>query len=112
MRLLLRDGRPALDLDDPELRLTSSQRAAFAVDREIVLTAGAGAGKTHTLSLRYVALLLELAVAGVADVERILVLTFTEKAAGEMAERCHQRLAALVRAALESLSGAPIAHSL
>lgn len=88
-----------LDLDDPALHLTPSQREAVASRTEVVLTAGAGAGKTHTLSLRYVALLLELAAQGVDEVERVLVLTFTERAAEEMSERCHRRLLTLCSAA-------------
>ncbi|MBX2803003.1 MAG: UvrD-helicase domain-containing protein [Myxococcales bacterium] len=99
MKVRIVSGAPTLDLDDPELRLTPQQREAVAARRELVLTAGAGAGKTHTLSLRYTALLLELAWAGATDPEAVLVLTFTEKAAEEMAERCHRRLIALIRAA-------------
>ncbi|MFK7929392.1 MAG: UvrD-helicase domain-containing protein [Myxococcota bacterium] len=95
--------RPRLDLDDPALRLTDAQRRAMAIDRELVVTAGAGAGKTFTLSLRYLALLLELASLSVQqdphrprpDIEAVLVLTFTEKAAGEMASRCYRRLLTL-----------------
>ncbi|MEN0063268.1 MAG: UvrD-helicase domain-containing protein [Myxococcota bacterium] len=98
MRVALRGLQPHLDLDDPELRLTPEQRAAIETRSETVLTAGAGAGKTHTLSLRYVSLLLDLAILGRHDIEAVLVLTFTEKAAEEMAHRCHQRLLALVRA--------------
>lgn len=95
----------------------------MAIDRELVVTAGAGAGKTYTLSLRYLALLLELAGAAVQarpagprpDIESVLVLTFTEKAADEMAGRCYQRLSSLAevirapgatRTALESAYGA------
>ena len=94
MRLDRHSVRPALDLADPALRLTPQQRASLAIDRELVVTAGAGAGKTHTLSLRYVVLLLELAVQACErdprrprpDIEQVLVLTFTEKAAQEMTE--------------------------
>jgi ATP-dependent helicase/nuclease subunit A len=95
-----------LDLEAIEPPLTAAQRRAMALDRELVISAGAGAGKTQTLSLRYVALLLRLAVEAVerdddrrADVERVLVLTFTEKAAGEMADRCYRRLLELSHAA-------------
>ena len=50
MRLRL-DGLTAhIDWDDPALRLTAAQRAAMALDRELVVTAGAGTGKTHTLA--------------------------------------------------------------
>ncbi|MEQ1505949.1 MAG: UvrD-helicase domain-containing protein, partial [Myxococcota bacterium] len=84
-----------LDVDG----LTDAQRAALAIDRELVVTAGAGAGKTHVLSLRYVALLLALAATGDDDVERVVVLTFTDKAAHEMAERCHRTLLQVIAAA-------------
>ncbi|MEQ1570322.1 MAG: UvrD-helicase domain-containing protein, partial [Myxococcota bacterium] len=97
---LRRVGRDLeIDWDDPSLRLTASQRLAMATDRELVVTAGAGTGKTHTLALRYVALQLKLANAGDDDVERVVVLTFTEKAAHEMTERCRARLAAVAEAA-------------
>lgn len=104
MKLLVRDGVPRLDLEDPSLRLTPHQRAALAFDREVVVTAGAGSGKTHTLSLRFVALLLHLAWQAAQDgrrpeVRAVLVLTFTRAAAEEMAERCYQRLQALAEAA-------------
>ncbi len=53
----------------------------------ILVVAGAGTGKTHTLTSRVAALIEE----GV-PAERILLLTFTRKAAGEMMERCGQLL--------------------
>jgi ATP-dependent helicase/nuclease subunit A len=102
MRVHFDGRRVSLDLTDPELRLTAAQQRAMATDRELVVVAGAGTGKTYTLAMRYVALLLELANQGEQDVERVLVLTFTDKAATEMAERCHRQLKALctsVRAA-------------
>ena len=96
MRLVIGDlGDVHIDWSDPELSLTADQRAAMCIDREVVVTAGAGAGKTHTLSLRYVHLLLQLCLRGTPDIEAVLVLTFTEKAAAEMAERCYRRLLAL-----------------
>jgi ATP-dependent helicase/nuclease subunit A len=102
MQLDLSGPKVRLDAADPALRLTEAQRAAMATDREILVSAGAGAGKTHTLALRYVALLLEIAEDAVSrdgvprpDIESVLVLTFTEKAAEEMSERCYQRLLGL-----------------
>ncbi|MCO4743373.1 MAG: UvrD-helicase domain-containing protein [Proteobacteria bacterium] len=100
MKLDLTGKRAALDLRE---MLTDEQIEATRFDREIVVTAGAGAGKTHTLALRYVALLLDLAVRSVEKsprnprpaVDAVLVLTFTEKAAEEMADRCYRRLLAL-----------------
>ena len=117
MRLAIdRDG-VHIDWSDPSLLLTAEQLEAMRFDREVVVTAGAGAGKTHTLSLRYVHLLLELCLRGTPDIESVLVLTFTEKAAAEMADRCYARLLALGRAvraqraeldALEGPEGRPL----
>ncbi|MCB9685038.1 MAG: UvrD-helicase domain-containing protein [Alphaproteobacteria bacterium] len=104
MRFCVRAGRPALDETDPELLLTDEQQAAVRPGREVVLEAGAGAGKTHTLALRYVALLVDVAWTEDA-VERVLVLTFTEKAADEMAERCRRRLAEAAACAQIPLPG-------
>ncbi|MEZ4240424.1 MAG: PD-(D/E)XK nuclease family protein [Myxococcota bacterium] len=59
-------------------------------------------GKTHTLALRFVSLLVRLADDGVDDVGRVLVLTFTDKAAQEMAERCRRTLGALIEAARDA----------
>ena len=60
-----------------------------AVLRHMVVFAPAGSGKTERLSRRYI----ELLEAGVKP-ERILTLTFTEKAAAEMKERIFDRLRA------------------
>ena len=56
----------------------------------VVVQAGAGTGKTHTLSSRFAWL---LASDPSCRVEQILTLTFTEKAAREMKERIRRRLA-------------------
>ena len=108
MKLVLSQPHPTLDLDD--LSLTDEQQSAMAFDREVVVTAGAGSGKTHTLALRYVALLLHLAsdYASRRPNERpcirsVLVLTFTDKAATEMKERCYQRLLDLIQAVREGM---------
>ncbi|MFH1824748.1 MAG: UvrD-helicase domain-containing protein [Candidatus Firestonebacteria bacterium] len=52
------------------------------INKNIVVAAPAGSGKTEKLARRYIALLLS----GVSP-ERILAITFTEKAAAEMKER-------------------------
>ncbi|MCB9744255.1 MAG: UvrD-helicase domain-containing protein [Alphaproteobacteria bacterium] len=114
IKLKLDGPRVRIDLRDPELSLTEAQAEAMATDRELLVSAGAGAGKTRTLALRYVALLLEIAQDAVRsdpgqprpDIEAVLVVTFTEKAAEEMAARCYQRLlevSAAVRKAQEAL---------
>ncbi|MCA9570119.1 MAG: UvrD-helicase domain-containing protein, partial [Myxococcales bacterium] len=104
--LTVQGGITDLDLD--AIRLTDAQREALAIDRHVVVSAGAGSGKTHTLSWRYVRLLLAHASAGGEDIESVVVLTFTEKAAEEMAERCRSRLAAVAEhARREGLEVAP-----
>lgn len=91
------------DLDLEAVPLTDAQRAALEIDRHLVVSAGAGSGKTHTLSWRYVRLLLRLASEGARTPEGVLVLTFTEKAAHEMAQRCEQRLVGLDAPVLQPL---------
>jgi ATP-dependent exoDNAse (exonuclease V) beta subunit len=68
-------------------KFTAEQRAAIeARDPLVVLSAGAGSGKTSVLVERFVALVDE----GVSPQE-ILAITFTEKAAAEMKERIVER---------------------
>ncbi len=63
--------------------LTADQRrAASARGQDIVVTAGAGSGKTRTLVARYIALLAE----GHSP-RRVTAITFTKKAAREMRNR-------------------------
>jgi len=110
MRLVIDESGVHIDWADPELSLTTAQRRAMRTDEEVVVIAGAGAGKTHTLSLRYVHLLLQLSLHSMPDIESVLVLTFTEKAASEMADRCYRRLLALaeaIRTQRETLDALP-----
>lgn len=53
----------------------------------LLMLAGAGAGKTHTLTERVLAMIQN----GIAS-DRILCVTFTNKAAKEMRERLAKRL--------------------
>lgn len=63
---------------------TPAQQAAIeTTDQSIILSAGAGSGKTRVLVQRYLYLIRE----GLAKVDEILAITFTNKAAGEMKER-------------------------
>ncbi len=65
------------------------KRAAVAdTDHDIIISAGAGAGKTEVLTTRYLNLLLNTD----AKLENILCITFTEKAAGEMKNRIFAKL--------------------
>ncbi|HEU5182700.1 MAG TPA: UvrD-helicase domain-containing protein [Candidatus Polarisedimenticolia bacterium] len=66
------------------LPLTAAQERAVEADLpEICVTAGAGSGKTRVLVERFVRLVLRQGV----PVERILAITFTEKAASELKDR-------------------------
>ena len=88
---------------DPELRericisfgLSSRQReAALEQGRDVVVTAGAGSGKTRTLVARYAALLAD----GLSP-RQVVAITFTDKAAREMRARVRQAVEQLIRQA-------------
>jgi DNA helicase-2/ATP-dependent DNA helicase PcrA len=67
--------------------LTAAQRAAVVSSGEpLCILAGAGAGKTRVLTRRIAYRL----GTGTADAGHVLALTFTRRAAGEMAARLHQ----------------------
>ena len=87
----------------PRIDLDQSQRAA--VDAPVVaatnVIAGAGTGKTTVLVERYLALL----DAGI-PIERLLALTFTLKAAGEMRERVRREVTARHAPLVRRLSSA------
>jgi len=72
--------------------LTPSQQPAVAARGNVLVMAGAGTGKTHTLVARCLNLLCEEKV----SLDEILIVTFTEAAATEMRQR--------LRAALEKKS--------
>lgn len=68
------------------MHLTEKQRrAAQEPERDVLLTAGAGSGKTRTLVARYLWLLEEG-----FDPREIVAITFTEKAAREMRNRVRE----------------------
>ncbi len=81
------------------IRFDSDQLSAARAERNAVVMAGAGSGKTSVLAERFVWLLAERG----ARVEEVLALTFTQKAAAEMFERIHRRLSQEGEAGLESL---------
>jgi ATP-dependent helicase/nuclease subunit A len=75
--------------------LTPNQcRAALERERDVVVTAGAGSGKTRTLVARYASLL-----ADGHSPRRVVAITFTEKAAREMRARVRQALTDLTQQA-------------
>ncbi len=76
---------------------TPEQAAVIEAPLEpMVVVAGAGSGKSETMAGRVVWLVAN----GLARPEQILGLTFTRKAAAELAERVRQRLAGLAAAGL------------
>lgn len=64
------------------------KEAAMTIDRPVRIVAGAGSGKTRVLMARIEYLIQE---AGILP-WRILAITFTNKAAGEMKERLHAQM--------------------
>jgi DNA helicase-2/ATP-dependent DNA helicase PcrA len=67
---------------------TEQKKAVLATDGPVLIVAGAGAGKTKTLAHR----ILHLIKSGVRP-ENVLAITFTNKAARELASRCRNCLA-------------------
>jgi ATP-dependent helicase/nuclease subunit A len=68
--------------------LTSSQQRAVAARGNVMVMAGAGTGKTHTLVARCLNLICEENV----SLDEILIVTFTEAAATEMRQRLRDAL--------------------
>lgn len=75
-------------LDNEEKKLNDEQRAVVFADKNCVVSAGAGSGKTTVLSYRFLRLVMDDEI----KCDRILTLTFTRKAALEMRERITNRL--------------------
>ncbi len=69
--------------------MTPSQQAALTARGNVLVVAGAGTGKTHTLIERCCSLLLEEN----CSLDEILMVTFTDAAAAEMRKRIRARLA-------------------
>jgi ATP-dependent exoDNAse (exonuclease V) beta subunit len=80
--------------------LTDQQRdAVYSVDKNVLVSAGAGSGKTHVLVERYVEILRNDPA---LTVDGIVAVTFTRKAAGEMRTRLKGRFRQLTEAEPES----------
>lgn len=86
------------------MTLDRDQLAAVDERRNIVVSAGAGSGKTRVLTARYVSLIER----GEARVDEILALTFTRKAAAEMFQRIFAMLRS--RAAGSDAARRAVAH--
>lgn len=79
-------------------RFTPEQsRAAFLVDRPVIAAAGAGAGKTAVMAVRYVACLLSRADGEALTPERILAVSFTREAAANLRARIERTLRLVLR---------------
>ncbi len=76
-----------------KFELTKDQKRALELNKNLVVTAGAGSGKTAVLAERYHRILEEfIGKDKKPGIRNILVLTFTEKAAGEMKERIYRQI--------------------
>ncbi len=96
---------PGVELIDPVelaerlgLRRPTDEQAAVigAAQEPALVTAGAGSGKTETMAARVVWLVAN----GLVRPEQVLGLTFTRKAAGQLADRVRRRLRVLVASPL------------
>src|SRR5437867_12646313 len=72
-----------------DIALNSEQQKAVDARGLVFVSAGAGTGKTKVLVERFARAVCDEGV----DVESILVITYTEKAAGELRSRIRERLA-------------------
>ena len=70
--------------ENEDIQLTEEQEDALVQGRNVAITAGAGTGKTTTLTERYVTILGENPS---LTPENIVTITFTRKAAAELTER-------------------------
>jgi ATP-dependent helicase/nuclease subunit A len=80
------------------MQFTDEQHAAITIqDRNLIVTAGAGSGKTRVLVERFMALL-----DANADwtLPSIVAITFTEKAAGEMRDRVREAIESRIQHAV------------
>lgn len=85
-----------------ETRLTDDQRAAIErVEGNLAISAGAGSGKTTVLARRFAQAMDPSAAAAWAPaaVDQVLMITFTKKAASEIAERVRRVTSANVSVA-------------
>jgi len=80
--------------------LTEQQaHAAYSIDKNMLVSAGAGSGKTHVLVERYVEILKQNAELGLNN---LIAVTFTRKAAAEMRSRLKLKFNKLAQQEKES----------
>ncbi|MBX7221647.1 MAG: UvrD-helicase domain-containing protein [Blastocatellia bacterium] len=72
----------------PSSYTPAQQKAIYTLDRPLATTAGPGAGKTRVLVSRYLEILNQSGV----ELENIVAITFTTKAANEMRERVRKAI--------------------
>jgi DNA helicase-2/ATP-dependent DNA helicase PcrA len=95
-------------LHDPYASLNAEQRAAVEHDvgvpapRPLLVVAGAGSGKTNTLAHRVARL-----IQSGADPQRILLLTFSRRAANEMVQRAGGVLQRVLKTSSQAVAGLP-----
>lgn len=75
-----------------EIKFTSEQKKALALNKNLIVTAGAGSGKTRILTARYLKIVNTFLQDNKYSIDNILMLTFTEKAALEMKQRVFNSL--------------------
>ena len=72
-----------------ELRLTDGQRAAiYEKDKNIIVSAAAGSGKTMVLVNRVIRLMIEENI----DIDKMIIVTFTNKSAQDMKDKIRKAL--------------------
>src|SRR6266576_5204475 len=82
---------------EPKRQLQPEQAAAaYTIDRHISVTAGPGSGKTTVLVERYLHILRQNPH---LNIDQIVAITFTNRAANEMRERLRDQLNSILQAA-------------
>jgi ATP-dependent helicase/nuclease subunit A len=69
------------------------EKAIKCVDKDLVVTAGAGAGKTRVLVDRIIYIIEQ----GLAKIDEIVAITYTRKAALEIMERLRSEIKILLK---------------
>lgn len=72
--------------------LNDSQKKALDLNRDIIVSAGAGSGKTTVLAERYMKIFMKPDVRPPIAVENIVAITFTEKAAAQLRDKIGDRM--------------------